>query len=223
MASCFLLSDDSSFDQVTCFCGKPYMGRPMIECSMCYNWLHLSCVHLRKSNIPETYICDACKRSPPHQQETASAKRRHQQRKLQASHTSRHKAQRNGDARTTPSPTSSSPQNNNNTDINSKSTAAAAENMLSSSTPGGHGAPQLSSTSFHTPPTAPEWNTASLNTPDSNKSSSYATPPSSAPYSSSSPAHVTSPRNYHASPVLQNTGVPVHNATDSVERALNAM
>ena len=61
-------SDETSFEEITCFCGKPYMGRPMIECSQCFNWLHLRCVRLRKSNIPETYVCESCKggsASPP--------------------------------------------------------------------------------------------------------------------------------------------------------------
>ena len=25
--------DDEGWDMVTCFCGKPFAGRPMIECS----------------------------------------------------------------------------------------------------------------------------------------------------------------------------------------------
>lgn len=45
--------DSDSFDLVTCFCGKPFAGRPMIECSQCLTWIHLSCAKIKKSNIPD--------------------------------------------------------------------------------------------------------------------------------------------------------------------------
>ncbi|KAG5673555.1 hypothetical protein PVAND_003594 [Polypedilum vanderplanki] len=50
-----------SFNSVTCFCGKPFAGRPMIECSSCLTWLHMSCVKVKRKNIPEFYYCDSCK------------------------------------------------------------------------------------------------------------------------------------------------------------------
>ncbi|XP_070494286.1 rhoGEF domain-containing protein gxcJ-like isoform X2 [Chironomus tepperi] len=50
-----------SFNSVTCFCGKPFAGRPMIECSACLTWLHMSCVKVKRKNIPEFYYCDNCK------------------------------------------------------------------------------------------------------------------------------------------------------------------
>jgi hypothetical protein len=52
-----------SFNSVTCFCGKPFAGRPMIECSSCLTWLHMSCVKVKRKNIPEFYYCDSCKRN----------------------------------------------------------------------------------------------------------------------------------------------------------------
>ncbi|TRY87632.1 hypothetical protein DNTS_009333 [Danionella cerebrum] len=56
-------SDDDSWDLVTCFCMKPFAGRAMIECNQCNTWVHLSCAKIRKSNVPETYICQRCKDS----------------------------------------------------------------------------------------------------------------------------------------------------------------
>jgi len=52
---------DDSWDQVTCYCGKPFAGRPMIECSKCLTWVHLKCAGLRKTNIPDTWHCTKCK------------------------------------------------------------------------------------------------------------------------------------------------------------------
>lgn len=45
--------DSDSYDLVTCFCGKPFAGRPMIECSNCLTWIHLTCARIKKSNIPD--------------------------------------------------------------------------------------------------------------------------------------------------------------------------
>lgn len=56
-------SDDDSWDLVTCFCMKPFAGRAMIECNQCNTWIHLSCAKIRKSNVPEMYICQRCKDS----------------------------------------------------------------------------------------------------------------------------------------------------------------
>ncbi|CAO1436159.1 unnamed protein product [Diamesa tonsa] len=50
-----------SFNSVTCFCGKPFAGRPMIECSGCLTWLHMSCAKVKRKNIPEFYFCEKCK------------------------------------------------------------------------------------------------------------------------------------------------------------------
>eukprot|EP00061_Rhincodon_typus_P017401 g46086.t1 len=53
-------SDDDSWDLVTCYCMKPFAGRPMIECNECGTWIHLSCAKIRKSNVPEVYVCQRC-------------------------------------------------------------------------------------------------------------------------------------------------------------------
>lgn len=57
------ITDDDSWDLVTCFCMKPFAGRAMIECNQCNTWIHLSCAKIRKSNVPETYTCQRCKDS----------------------------------------------------------------------------------------------------------------------------------------------------------------
>eukprot|EP00795_Rhopilema_esculentum_P013020 gene13020-3790_t len=63
-------SDDESWDLVTCFCMKPFAGRPMIECSICQIWVHLSCAKIRRSNIPELFICPKCREEKPTQTRT---------------------------------------------------------------------------------------------------------------------------------------------------------
>ncbi|XP_049845587.1 PHD finger protein 23A-like isoform X3 [Schistocerca gregaria] len=55
--------DKSSYGLITCFCRRPYAGRPMIECSKCLTWMHLSCVKIKKSNIPEEFFCTKCKKN----------------------------------------------------------------------------------------------------------------------------------------------------------------
>ncbi|KFP28332.1 PHD finger protein 13, partial [Colius striatus] len=55
------LSDDDAWDLITCFCLKPFAGRPMIECNECATWIHLSCAKIRKSNVPEVFICQRCR------------------------------------------------------------------------------------------------------------------------------------------------------------------
>lgn len=54
------MSTDDSYDLVTCFCQKPFAGRPMIECSSCLTWLHLRCVKIKKTEIPDIFICPSC-------------------------------------------------------------------------------------------------------------------------------------------------------------------
>ncbi|XP_009073779.1 PREDICTED: PHD finger protein 13-like, partial [Acanthisitta chloris] len=55
------LSDDDAWDLITCFCMKPFAGRPMIECNECATWIHLSCAKIRKSNVPDIFICQRCR------------------------------------------------------------------------------------------------------------------------------------------------------------------
>lgn len=59
--TCAASSDDDSWDLVTCFCMKPFAGRAMIECNKCNTWIHLSCAKIRKSHVPETYVCQRCR------------------------------------------------------------------------------------------------------------------------------------------------------------------
>ncbi|KAE8620806.1 hypothetical protein XENTR_v10010483 [Xenopus tropicalis] len=54
-------SGDDSWDLVTCYCEKPFAGRPMIECNVCCTWVHLSCAKIRKSNVPDVYYCQKCR------------------------------------------------------------------------------------------------------------------------------------------------------------------
>ncbi|NWZ13543.1 PHF13 protein, partial [Agelaius phoeniceus] len=54
-------ADDDAWDLITCFCMKPFAGRPMIECNECATWIHLSCAKIRKSNVPDIFICQRCR------------------------------------------------------------------------------------------------------------------------------------------------------------------
>ncbi|XP_067879857.1 PHD finger protein 23B isoform X2 [Heterodontus francisci] len=54
-------SDDDSWGLVTCYCQKPFAGRPMIECNQCNTWIHLSCAKIRKSNVPDVFFCERCR------------------------------------------------------------------------------------------------------------------------------------------------------------------
>nr|XP_015216856.1 PREDICTED: PHD finger protein 23-like isoform X1 [Lepisosteus oculatus] len=56
-------SEEDSWDLITCFCLKPFAGRPMIECSECGTWLHLSCAKIRRSNVPDVFTCQRCRDS----------------------------------------------------------------------------------------------------------------------------------------------------------------
>lgn len=54
-------ANDDSYDSVTCYCHKPFAGRPMIECSRCLTWVHLSCARIRRTHIPDVFYCAVCK------------------------------------------------------------------------------------------------------------------------------------------------------------------
>uniref|UniRef100_H3AZI8 Zinc finger PHD-type domain-containing protein n=1 Tax=Latimeria chalumnae TaxID=7897 RepID=H3AZI8_LATCH len=58
-----IVSEDDNWDLITCFCKKPFAGRPMILCNECGTWIHLFCAKIRKSNVPEVFICWRCKDS----------------------------------------------------------------------------------------------------------------------------------------------------------------
>ncbi|GLV43153.1 hypothetical protein CBL_14168 [Carabus blaptoides fortunei] len=54
-------NNEDSYDLVTCYCRKPFAGRPMIECSRCLTWVHLSCARIRRTHIPDVFYCALCK------------------------------------------------------------------------------------------------------------------------------------------------------------------
>lgn len=56
---------DEGWDTVTCFCGKPFAGRPMIECSGCYTWIHIKCGRLKRTHIPDIWYCAKCREKDP--------------------------------------------------------------------------------------------------------------------------------------------------------------
>lgn len=60
-SSFWTLADNDGYNTVTCYCGKPFAGRPMIECSHCLTWIHLSCARIRRTNIPDEFICAKCR------------------------------------------------------------------------------------------------------------------------------------------------------------------
>eukprot|EP00066_Takifugu_rubripes_P023292 XP_011612558.1 PREDICTED: PHD finger protein 13 isoform X1 [Takifugu rubripes] len=76
-------SDDDSWDLVTCFCMKPFAGRAMIECNKCHTWIHLSCAKIRKSHVPETYVCQRCREAHGLQ----DTRRSHRSRAVPSKHT----------------------------------------------------------------------------------------------------------------------------------------
>jgi len=57
--------DDEGWDMVTCFCGKPFAGRPMIECSGCSTWIHIKCARLKRTHIPDVWYCAKCRGDNP--------------------------------------------------------------------------------------------------------------------------------------------------------------
>ena len=64
----FSLADDESWNLVTCFCRRPFAGRPMIECHKCKTWVHLFCAKIKKDQVPDVYICPKCR--PPQSKST---------------------------------------------------------------------------------------------------------------------------------------------------------
>lgn len=53
---------DASWYSVTCFCGQPFAGRPMIECDLCGMWVHMTCAKIKKNKVPDNYNCTQCRR-----------------------------------------------------------------------------------------------------------------------------------------------------------------
>ncbi|KAG5847746.1 hypothetical protein ANANG_G00129490 [Anguilla anguilla] len=55
------MEEEDSWDLITCFCMKPFAGRPMIECGECGTWVHLSCAKIRRTHVPEVFTCQRCR------------------------------------------------------------------------------------------------------------------------------------------------------------------
>jgi len=53
--------EEGEDEEITCYCRKPYGGRPMIECSSCQTWVHLTCAKVKRSAIPDVWFCAQCK------------------------------------------------------------------------------------------------------------------------------------------------------------------
>ncbi|KAL9545667.1 hypothetical protein MBANPS3_007040 [Mucor bainieri] len=70
------MEDPTDGDVIRCVCDDSDDDGFTIQCEHCENWQHASCVNIKKSNIPEHYMCDRCSRKlakrDPHQ-----ARRRH--------------------------------------------------------------------------------------------------------------------------------------------------
>ena len=51
----------SAEDLITCYCNRPYAGRPMVECDSCLTWIHITCTDLkRRDRVPEVWHCYKC-------------------------------------------------------------------------------------------------------------------------------------------------------------------
>ena len=57
----FNFLDEGEEEEITCYCKKPYGGRPMIECSSCQTWVHLTCAKVKRTAIPDVWFCSLCK------------------------------------------------------------------------------------------------------------------------------------------------------------------
>jgi len=69
-------SDEDTYGMITCFCMKPFAGRPMIECSECLTWIHLSCAKIRRTHIPDEFICEHCRQTKHMAPQRAPTERR---------------------------------------------------------------------------------------------------------------------------------------------------
>merc|ERR1719270_2009276 len=56
-----IVTDEGEDEEITCYCKKPYGGRPMIECSSCQTWVHLTCAKVKRTAIPDVWFCSLCK------------------------------------------------------------------------------------------------------------------------------------------------------------------
>ena len=47
--------EDDGWNDITCFCNKPYAGKPMIECTGCLTWVHIKCAKMKPDKIPDNW------------------------------------------------------------------------------------------------------------------------------------------------------------------------
>jgi hypothetical protein len=50
-------------DIIRCICGDDEEDGLMIQCNHCSSWLHCGCINISRTNIPDRYKCDYCKKS----------------------------------------------------------------------------------------------------------------------------------------------------------------
>ncbi|KAG8177165.1 hypothetical protein JTE90_021759 [Oedothorax gibbosus] len=74
-------NETDSWDLITCHCMKPFRGRPMIECTLCGTWVHMSCAKVRPTHVPDVFICQFC-RSPGDRDKRRSSRRRSDDRRM---------------------------------------------------------------------------------------------------------------------------------------------
>lgn len=55
------LDDQEAYESVSCWCGQPFEGRPMIECDSCDVWYHMACEEVHESHVPEHFMCKRCR------------------------------------------------------------------------------------------------------------------------------------------------------------------
>lgn len=113
----FLDIDAESYNLVTCYCGKPYAARPMIECSRCLTWLHLSCAKIKRKKIPDIFICVKCAKGGQHQQSHQQQPQEQQQPLLSTNEIA-------NNAQSTPTPAHAKGQSNNEPKENNRSKKA---------------------------------------------------------------------------------------------------
>lgn len=79
------LEDMDDTEEITCYCRKPYGGRPMIECTSCQTWVHLTCARVKRTQIPDIWYCALCKTKSTKSGSNKSRARKSLQRRKQSS------------------------------------------------------------------------------------------------------------------------------------------
>ncbi len=50
----------STSDQIRCPCRYNHNVGEMIQCDKCQVWQHFTCVAIKKSHVPDNYVCERC-------------------------------------------------------------------------------------------------------------------------------------------------------------------